>query len=87
MLDALARRHGVTIDRAEWIPDAWLPLVEELLVRLTASGWRHRRLAQVKEKHGSLRVYVALEGESDEARGWAHALMREVRERSAQSTF
>lgn len=83
-LRQLCATHGVTIDRAEPIPDAWLPLVEEWIVRMLASGWRHRRLAQVKEKLGSLCIFIERAGEPPEVLGWAQQLTREMRARAGE---
>jgi len=80
----LLAKHGVTIDRLEPIPAHWLPLLDEMLGRLVASGWRHRRVAQVKENFGTLRLYVARDGESGTFLEWARVLTAELRERSAR---
>lgn len=76
--------HRVAVDRLEPLPADWLPLLDELLGRLVASGWRHRRVAQLKEKFGTLRLYVDRAGESEHFLMWAGVLAAEFRERSAR---
>lgn len=83
-LSKVLRTHGVTVDRLEPLPGHWLPLLDELLGRLVASGWRHRRVAQVKEKFGTLRLYVDRTGESEAFLEWVRVLAAELRERSAR---
>ncbi len=39
------------------VPDTWLPIVRRCLEDLIAAGW-DRRLGQVKEKFGGLRIYI-----------------------------
>ncbi len=73
-------KHGVTVDLLEPVPLGWLPLLDELLGRMVTSGWRHRRIAQVKEKFGTLGLYVDREGESDHFLAWASMLSAEFRE-------
>lgn len=80
----LLARHKVTVDRLEPIPVHWLPLLDELLGRLVACGWRHRRVAQLKEKFGTLRLFVDREGESEAFLEWARVLAAEFRERSGR---
>lgn len=80
----LLSRHKVTVDRLEPISTAWLPLLDELVTRLVASGWRHRRIAQLKEKFGTLRLNVDREGESETFLEWARVLAAEARERSVR---
>lgn len=83
MLTLLAT-HRVTVARLEPIPAHWLPLLDELLGRLVASGWRHRRIAQLKEKFGTLRLHVERDDESEVFLEWARILGAEFRERSAR---
>ena len=78
----LLAAHRVTVSRLEPIPVHWLPLLDELLGRLVASGWRHRRIAQLKEKFGTLRLHVDGESESEAFLEWARVLAAEFRERS-----
>ncbi len=80
----LLAAHKVTVARLEPIPVHWLPLLDELLGRLVASGWRHRRVAQLKEKFGTLRLHVEREGESEDFLAWARVLAAEFRKRSAR---
>lgn len=61
---AVLVRHAVTVERPEPIPAEWLPLLDDALARLVALGWRNRRLKQVKEKLGTLRILIDQEGES-----------------------
>lgn len=49
------RRYPV--GEVTWPPAGWLPLVEQLIRRLIASGW-DRNLAKVKSKFGALRFYI-----------------------------
>jgi hypothetical protein len=60
---AVLAKHGVTVDRPEPLPAEWLPLLDLALERLVGLGWQRRRLKQVKEKFGTLRVYVDQDGE------------------------
>jgi hypothetical protein len=83
-LRALLSAAGVEIERAEPLCLGLLPLVGEFAARLLASGWKHRRLAQVKMKFGSLRIHVRREGESDAFLEWARAVEAELRTRSVQ---
>jgi hypothetical protein len=83
-LNELFARHGVTCDRLEAGCEEWCLLLDELLTRLCASGWRARRLTRVKIKLGSLRVYLDPEGETEEFLRWASALTAEIRLRSAR---
>ena len=77
-------KHRVSVDRLEPLPLEWVPLLDELLGRLAASGWRHRRVAQLKAKFGTLRLHVDREGESESFLRWAGLLTAEFRERSAR---
>ena len=83
-ISEVLKSHGVTVDRLEPISTAWLPLLDELLARLVASGWRHRRIAQLKEKFGTLRLHLERDGESEEFLEWARVLTAVFRERSAR---
>lgn len=60
--DVLAK-HGVTVERPEPIPAEWRQLLDKTLRKLVSLGWRHRRLKQVKEKFGTMRIYVDAAGE------------------------
>jgi hypothetical protein len=60
---AVLAKHGVTVDRPEPLPAEWLPLLDDALGRLVGLGWQRRRLRQVKEKFGTLRIYVDQDGE------------------------
>jgi hypothetical protein len=79
---ALLSTHEVTCERLEPLREEWLPLLDELLGRLVACGWRHRRVAQLKEKFGTLRLHVEPGGESEDFLAWARVLAAEFRERS-----
>jgi len=57
MAETLAR-HGISEPVCgAYVGDGWLLLVDKLLEDLVALGW-DRDLKQVKEKFGTLRVYV-----------------------------
>jgi hypothetical protein len=81
LLGILAKHH-VTVARCDGIPAEWHPLLNEALTRLKACGWTQGRLRQVKEKFGTLRIYVDTDGESPQFCKWAHLVTVEVRERS-----
>lgn len=84
-LRALLARHNVTIERLDPIPVEWHALVDEAVVRMLASGWRNRHIAQVKEKFASLRIHVDRTGESEAFLDWARCITAEVLARSLSS--
>jgi len=54
----LLKKYDIATPRCgAFCGDGWVPLIESLIVDLIALGW-DKRLAQVKEKLGSLRFYV-----------------------------
>lgn len=58
-LTGLLIKHGIPEPRcASDLPEQWAPRVDEMFAELIAAGW-DRRLDQIKEKCGGLRVYIA----------------------------
>lgn len=49
--------NGALIHQIGDVGGGWLPIVEDLIVKLIDKGW-DRALMQVKEKFGSLRFYI-----------------------------
>jgi hypothetical protein len=65
MFDSHGLRDGHGVDQPyvvsvlrDHVPAGWFGLVKELVEDLIRLGW-DRRLLQVKEKHGSLRLYIS----------------------------
>jgi len=54
----LIQKHSLTPICDSYIGDGWVPLVDDLLTKLKATGWEGE-VEQVKEKFGALRVYVS----------------------------
>lgn len=55
----LLSKHGVAPPPCHSdCPSGWIPILDEALGALVELGW-DRQLAQVKEKFGSLRIYLA----------------------------
>jgi hypothetical protein len=40
------------------VGNGWIPMLDELVTKLVASGWEVSSIAQIKEKFGGLRFYV-----------------------------
>lgn len=66
-LIALLKKYDVpTTPCHSQIGRGWIPIVEEMMLKLIDAGW-DRKLDQVKEKFGLLRVYLAVHNEKWEA--------------------
>jgi hypothetical protein len=68
---------------ASFAPPGWRAVLEEMHLRLTALD-RAYRLAQVKEKFGVLRVYLAGQGHDPTTRSALVGVIAEYEERSSQ---
>jgi len=55
--DALVKKYDLQPYCSSGIGDGWIPLVEELIQKLIDLGW-NKKIAQIKEKFGTLRVYL-----------------------------
>lgn len=74
-LEGLLKKYDLNPSVSSDCPDGWLPIADRLFARLVEAGW-DRRLGQIKEKFGGLRVYL----DSHDDR-WSEA----IREAEAES--
>lgn len=75
------KRHNISSPPCySGVGQGWIPILDELVEKLTKLGW-DKQFAQVKEKFGTLRVY--LETYPPEHREEYYALIRDAEERSA----
>lgn len=56
--EELKAKHDLRPYCDSGVGNGWIPMLDELVTKLVASGWKVTNIAQIKEKFGGLRFYV-----------------------------
>ena len=75
-LDSICEENGFSAPAWSGVGDGWLGLVEEMIIELKSSGF-DGEILQIKEKFGTLRVYLS------EIHEEADAIVRRAEHKSA----